>query len=834
MTASGSEGSLLAHLGLTAAGAARLAAPARLRLLEFLARWEAYQDALGCLALIETEVARLVTLQDLLAEALAGVGRYDEALRVVQRRLARQHASAAELLLGRIHLAAGDAAGAAAIARRLIESNGPATALGLAGDAALLQGDLAAAEAAFVRYQGRLPQSRAPLLGLALLHQRRGNPASASAYAVRCLTMTGDAPVGLLRGLRDFFALTGDRNHLVAANEQLRARFAGEMDAVTTETQARREGGRGGGRDAGTQRRREERKTVGVGTTVSVSPAERRELAKEARRLFGFDELLPFQAEIMAATRRRQHVLAVLPTGAGKSLCYQLPAFLDEGPTLVISPLIALMKDQIDGLPPALAPRAIAINSSLDGRDLRQAMVDIGKGRYRLVYAAPERLRQPSFLQALRQARISRLVIDEAHCVSMWGHDFRPDYLVIAQSHAALGSPPILAMTATAPPPVREDIVRRLFGLAPNQIARSSLQLVIADSYRPNLHLRVIPVRNDDDKRRLLLKLCQESPGSGIIYARSRQRCQDVAALLIAGGVSAEYYHAGLSDRDARQDRFMQGQTRVMVATIAFGMGVDKPDIRFILHDGLPDSLEAYTQEIGRAGRDGQRADCILIHSPYDRSSLARRGQGNLIDKEWLRQVFAAVKELLAGRNPGPVALSELGARLSGEGKETDVTGLRVALSVLEQAGLLRRRYDIPRQATLSLPAQPSGQALGRFVQAAGLSPRQTTTLDFLSLSVQTGLAPDQLEGQLLAWEAEGGLTLATTGRQMLLELGKAPANAGARIDSLISQYAAIQAQRLAQVVEYAAARGCRHGYLANYLGGAGRERCEACDYCTR
>lgn len=801
------QASLLAHLGLSAADVARLPGPARQQVLEFLVRWEAHQDALSCLALVEAEVGRLVSLQDLLAEALAGVGRYDEAVRLLQRRLARQPVHATEILLAHIHLAAGNPAAAAAIARRLIETNGPVAALGLAGEAALAQGDLAGAEAMFVRYQQRLPRHRAPLLGLALVHRQQGNPVSASAYAVRCLTLPGEAPVALLRELRDFFAQTGDRNHLAATNEQLQARFAAEVTA--------RGGGGEGGTRGGTQGGGERGTRGGEGRVV-VSAGERRELAKEARRLFGFAELLPFQAEIMAATRRRQHVLAVLPTGAGKSLCYQLPAFLDDGPTLVISPLIALMKDQIDGLPPALARRAIAINSSLDGRDLRQAMVDVSKGRYRLVYAAPERLRQPAFLQALRQARLSRLVIDEAHCVSMWGHDFRPDYLVIAQAHAALGSPPILAMTATAPPAVREDIIRRLFDPA------AGFHLLVADPYRPNLRLQAVAVKNDDEKRRRLLQLCRETAGSGVIYARSRRRCEEIAARLNEAGVAAEHYHAGLSDRDARQDRFMQGQTRVMVATIAFGMGVDKPDIRFILHDGLPDSLEAYTQEIGRAGRDGLPADCILLYSPYDRSHHARRGQEPWIDKDWLRRVLAAVKELLAGRNPGPVSLTELAARLTSGQEPVDATDLRVALSVLEQAGLLRRRYDIPRQATLSLPDRAPGPALAHFIQAAGLAPGQTTTLEFLALSQQTRLPPDRLESQLLAWEAEDGLTLATSGRQMLIEISKAPADASVRIDSLLSQYAALQSQRLAQVVEYAATRGPRHSYLAAYLGGAG------------
>ncbi len=568
-----------------------------------------------------------------------------------------------------------------------------------------------------------------------------------------------------------------------------------------------------------------------------VSPDERRALTDAAAKLFGFRDLLPFQAEIMACTRRGENILAILPTGAGKSLCYQLPAFLDPGLTLVISPLIALMKDQVDSLPPGLRGHAIAINSSLDGSDLRQAMINVAEGRYRLVYAAPERLRQPAFLHALRRAGLSRLVIDEAHCVSMWGHDFRPDYLAIAQARDALGTPPLLAMTATAPPRTREDIARRLFDATP----RPTLHLITADTFRPNLRLSAFSARDNDDKRHLVLRLCQNLEGSGIVYARTRQRCEDLAAALRAEGIAADHYHAGLDDRGARQDRFMRGDIRVIVATIAFGMGVDKADIRFVLHDGLPDSLESYYQEAGRAGRDGQPADCVLLYTANDEANLSRRAQGRLIAKELLRDLYDAVRGQLQRRSPGPIAFDDLKRGVATTPLlQAEDTTLRVALSVLEQAGLLRRHPDIPRQIALTpLRDAPAArlsardEALRRFTRALALVPGQTTTLEALALCDAAGLAPQGLEAQLLDWEAGGHLALSTSGRRMLIELLKPPRDANARIDDLLSQYADIQSQRVAAVAAYAHTHTCRHGHMAAYLGAAPRRRCAACDNCT-
>ena len=302
------------------------------------------------------------------------------------------------------------------------------------------------------------------------------------------------------------------------------------------------------------------------------------------------------------------------------------------------------MKDQLDSLPSGLRRRATTLNSSLQGDELRARLERVTAGAYRLVYAAPERLRQPPFLHALRRAGLNRLVIDEAHCVSLWGHDFRPDYLYIAQAREALGHPPLLAMTATAPTRVRRDILQRL----------GDMRVIAGDVTRPNLHLEVFHARNADEKLSYLVNFCQAQPGSGIVYGGTRARCEELAALLRQQGVSAAHYHAGLTDRDRVQDDFMAGRVRVVVATVAFGLGIDKPDIRFIVHIVPPPSLEAYYQEAGRAGRDGLPARCLLMYATSDRATLTRRARQDVIPVEFLRQVYKAVKTRLKDAPVGP------------------------------------------------------------------------------------------------------------------------------------------------------------------------------------
>jgi ATP-dependent DNA helicase RecQ len=484
---------------------------------------------------------------------------------------------------------------------------------------------------------------------------------------------------------------------------------------------------------------------------IPVSDEEQTHILEAASRLFGFENLLPGQVQTIACVLRSEDVLTILPTGGGKSLCYQLPALLAErGTTLVISPLVALMKDQVDSLPANLRSRATNIDYSLERDTRRRRMEQVADGAYRLVYAAPERLRQPPFLHALRRAGVNLLVIDETHCVSVWGHDFRPDYLYIGQARQALGDPPLLALTATAPLRVRRDIIHHLGD--PSTGSGHGLRIVAGDVTRPNLQLEVFYARNADDKLRHLLAFCQTEPGSGIVYAGTRARCEELAALLRARGIVAGHYHAGIPNRAQVQDDFMAGRIRVVVATIAFGLGIDKPDIRFIVHFVPSNSLEAYYQEAGRAGRDGLPARCLLMYAPSDRGTLTRRARQNALPVEFLRAVYAAVKRRLNGASSGRVALADLERDLQADG-----TRVRVTLSLLEEAGLLRRGPDLPRAATVCLTVSDvpaSAPDLTAFCQAARLRSGQWLTLDPANVAQQADLPLDEIERRLLEWAA--------------------------------------------------------------------------------
>ncbi len=332
---------------------------------------------------------------------------------------------------------------------------------------------------------------------------------------------------------------------------------------------------------------------------------------KLLKRYYKFDKFWPGQEEIIQSILAGRDTLAVMPTGGGKSLCYQLPALVMEGITLVISPLIALMKDQVD----VLKKRGIAasfINSSLTEKEVKKRTSEALECKIKILYIAPERLNS-AFSSVLREMPICLAAIDEAHCVSTWGHDFRPDYRVIKERVGALPKRPIVAaFTATATPEVREDIAERL-GLEKPQI-------FIRGFDRPNLRFFALGWLSNFERDAEVLRLAKELPKPGIVYVGKRDKAEELAIYLTDGGISALPYHAGLKidERTVIQDAFMNGKTSVIVATIAFGMGIDKANVRFVIHAGMPASLERYYQEAGRAGRDSKPATCILLHSGED------------------------------------------------------------------------------------------------------------------------------------------------------------------------------------------------------------------------
>jgi superfamily II DNA helicase RecQ len=378
-----------------------------------------------------------------------------------------------------------------------------------------------------------------------------------------------------------------------------------------------------------------------------------------------------------------------MPTGSGKSLTYQLAAMLRPEPTLVLSPLIALMKDQVDKLPPRVAPTATFVNSSLDADVVTSRLAEVAAGGKRLVYVAPERLRQAGFLDLLRSIGIGLVVVDEVHCVSMWGHDFRPDYLFIRHALAALGEPALLGMTATATPETARQIGDAL-GRAPEVVATSVV--------RTNLRYDVEEVANANDRLEILVdRLTRLRGSSAIVYARSRRSTEEIARVLRGHDLRAEHYHAGLEplERTRVQDSFVSGRTHVVVATTAFGMGIDKPDVRLVCLVNYPSSLEEYVQMVGRAGRDGRPSDTLLLAGAADAASLRRFALSDVPMPEDLRAVYRALRDSRGAVDPDELATLA---------PDRDP---RVLVGMLEQAALVERGLDRGRRMQVKLLTVP-------------------------------------------------------------------------------------------------------------------------------
>lgn len=353
-----------------------------------------------------------------------------------------------------------------------------------------------------------------------------------------------------------------------------------------------------------------------------VRPTTRDELRRVAAEIFGWSQLRDEQLRAMEQVMAGHDVLAVLPTGAGKSAIYQVPALLLAGPTVVVSPLIALQQDQLEGIEDTRAPEAVALNSTQSSDEQKQAWKAIRQGQAEYTFLSPEQLSKEEVVDALADLGVSLLVVDEAHCVSAWGHDFRPDYLRLGPVIERLGHPRVLALTATAAPPIRRDIVQRL-GMREHRE-------VIAGFDRPNLHLAVERFTDDTDKRHSVITRVRTLAGyhsgpairPGLVYAASRKDTEFYAGELAQCGVRAAAYHAGMkaADRERVHEQFMADDLDVVVATSAFGMGIDKPNVRFVVHASVPESLDSYYQQIGRAGRDGRPAEITLFYRPEDLS----------------------------------------------------------------------------------------------------------------------------------------------------------------------------------------------------------------------
>ena len=347
------------------------------------------------------------------------------------------------------------------------------------------------------------------------------------------------------------------------------------------------------------------------------------------QKYWGYDSFRPKQEDIVRAALDGKDVLAILPTGGGKSVCFQVPAMMKEGIAIVVTPLIALMKDQVQNLNDR-GIKALCVNAGMGRREVDLTLNNAAYGDFKFLYVSPERLGTPLFRSYLQEMNVSFIVVDEAHCISQWGYDFRPDYLQIGRLREMVDAP-VIALTATATPQVAEDIMNRL-GFEDKCLIKSGFE-------RPNLSYIV---RRCEDKLGQLLNICSGVPGTGIVYVRSRKKTEELAAFLTANGISSSFYHAGLGpdSRSDRQAKWKSGEIRVMACTNAFGMGIDKPDVRFVVHFDVPDSPEAYFQEAGRGGRDGKRSFAVTLWNSSDTKRLRQIAAVSFPSLEYIEDIY--------------------------------------------------------------------------------------------------------------------------------------------------------------------------------------------------
>jgi ATP-dependent DNA helicase RecQ len=556
------------------------------------------------------------------------------------------------------------------------------------------------------------------------------------------------------------------------------------------------------------------------------------DLNSALREHFGHAEFRPGQEKVVRALIDGESTLALFPTGAGKSLCYQLPAVLREGTALVVSPLIALMKDQVD----ALRARGIAaarLDSSLTAQETQRVYADLREGRLKLLYVAPERLAGETFLNRLHRLKISLLAIDEAHCISEWGHNFRPEYLRLARVAEELALHPVLALTATATSEVARDICRA-FGIAPEHHVQTSF-------HRKNLHLRVAPLAAGERLTHLSKRLASPKVRPSVVYVTFQKTAEEVAAHLAASGLAARAYHAGMDagERDATQEAFMRGGCDVIVATIAFGMGIDKAGIRSVIHFNLPKTLENYQQEIGRAGRDGEPSLCELLACADDLAPLENFTLGDTPEPG---AIEALVRRMLSWGADFDVSRYDLS-------QETDIRLLVVetVITYLELEGLLRPTHAFYESAQVQFLKgereilDSFNEERRRFLSAlfnTGRRGPKYLTLKIENAARQTG-EPRERIVKALAWlEETGAITQKPAGLRHAFRLvGDAaqrdPAAVAKRLAELFAQREERDCQRLAQVAKFASESGCITRRLLAYFGESlGEEKCGHCDYC--
>lgn len=559
------------------------------------------------------------------------------------------------------------------------------------------------------------------------------------------------------------------------------------------------------------------------------------ERAREAlQKHFGFSDFLEGQAEVIEAVLAGENAVVVMPTGGGKSLCYQLPAMMLDGVTLVVSPLIALMKDQVDALAARDIPTTF-INSSLGYAETNKRLSEIRRGLHTLVYVAPERFRSAAFLEAIAGVTVRLFAVDEAHCISHWGHDFRPDYLRLKEAVERLGHPQIIALTATATQKVRADISE--------QLGLTNPRFLVAGFDRPNLALRVIHISTEKEKLETLKQVMNTPTGTGIVYAATRKSVEQITARLKMAGLSVEPYHGGMGDaeRTRAQDSFMKGRVQAIVATNAFGMGIDKRDIRFVVHYHLPGSIEAYYQEVGRAGRDGLPAECLLLFNYADTRTQQFFIEGNHPPPELIRRVYHEIASF--GIEKIEMSAREIAQRL---GEKNDMS-IYSALVVLEKAGHIERGRTTDKNIIAGLTARvdaalaqvaddsSEGAVLRELVFNRYLNEREQTELDLAAIGRTLNMGDVQLRRALRGLATRGVISYRNAYQGRGIKLLEDPPAAALRIDTReLAARAAAEQWKLRKMIDYCYNKACLRRFILDYFGDRKKvERCETCSVCA-
>jgi ATP-dependent DNA helicase RecQ len=567
-----------------------------------------------------------------------------------------------------------------------------------------------------------------------------------------------------------------------------------------------------------------------------VAPEQLLEQARATlRESFGYPAFRPGQERAITSILGGRDTLVVLPTGGGKSLCYQVPALMLPGLTVVVSPLISLMKDQVDALSARSLPAAF-INSTLTGSQVSDRLARAGRGDIKLLYVAPERFDAGITADRLRAMGVSLLAVDEAHCISEWGHDFRPSYLRMRHVRERLGAPPTVALTATATPEVRKDIA--------TQLALRNPSIIVTGFDRTNLHYHVLPTRNDQEKDDALVQTLRDHDGLAVVYASTRRNVERVTGVLERARISATAYHAGLDDahRHEVQDSFMNEDVRAIVATNAFGMGIDKPNVRLVVHHAMPGTLEAYYQEAGRAGRDGLHSECVLLHSFPDRFTHEFFIKGAYPERALVEAVYGAMQRSVDRSGVTELGPEEIARLVPGKVGSRDVES---ALRILQRADAVRRESEsgsavlvrllaTPERIRRELPDahNPELGFLRALWRAAGnrLNDGAVVTLDglppgFSGSSTAIPLLSSLQSRQFLTWERVGGGLRLTDPQRPL--------------SSFDVEWMVIDRRRRADLAKldamqkYAYTTGCRRAFVLRYFGDeAGRGTCGGCDNC--